>query len=280
MIFFTMEIKMKLSNTLITLSLLGAAAITHADPIELNKVDSRIHSKYGYSWQTIEVEAIVEDLAFDKDVFLHYKTAEGTWTSTALSYKGDTGAGKEIWAYNLTQTITGPYAVDEPLNLEFALNYQVNGSSYWDNNDTQNYYIEAGSGEYTPKAIVLDSGYARAPYEYNYNGNTAQVGGSLSLNFIVPNWGYSKKVEVHYSYDNWATSYVGEATFQPSKFEGYSWVRYPNSNNMEIWSFFTGGEEAQNENADTVQFAVKYTVNGATYWNNNDGANFTLQVQK
>jgi hypothetical protein len=280
MIFFEMEINMKLSNTVITLSLIATAAVSQADPIELNKADSRIHSKYGYSWQTVEVEALVEDLAFDKNVILHYKNSEGNWEDAALSYKGETGSGKEVWSYYFTQTITGPYAVDEPLNLEFALNYQVNNNEYWDNNNTQNYYLEAGSGEYTPKAIVVDSAYARAPYDYDYNGNTGTVGGSLSVGVIVPNWGYSKNIEVHYTYDNWATTYIGNAQFQPSKFEGYSWVRYPNNNNMEVWSFYTGGEEAQNKLAEYVQYAVKYSVNGATYWDNNDGANYTLRIQK
>ena len=104
--------------------------------------------------------------------------------------------------------------------------------------------------------------------------------GYFGAKFILPNLGYKKDVEVHYSFDNWQTTHIGEAVFSSGIMVGYSFVRYPNANNMEVWSFLTRGPEAQTTSADMVQFAVKYTVNGETYWNNNNGANFIATVAK
>jgi hypothetical protein len=276
---FVGDFEMKLSHTLIALSMTGVAFTANADPVELNKVDNRISSKYGYSWQTIEVEAIVENLSYDKDVVLHYQENDNTWTDLTLTYRGIANPGKEIWATTISRTLNGPYTQGEPLDLEFVLKMQANGETYWDNNSSQNYSVPAGSGEFTPKAIVVDSSFAQSPYDYSYNGNTTHVNGYFRAEFIVPNWGYSKNVEVHYSYDNWATSHIGQASFMRDRMEGYSWVKYPNANNMEVWSFYSNGTEAQDESASNIQFAVKYTVNDTVYWNNNDGFNFNVSIQ-
>lgn len=269
---------MKLSRAIIALGLSLSAIAAQADPVELNKVDNRMHSKYGFSWQTIEVEAIVDNLAYDKSVQLYFEDESLNWVTADMTYQGDAGPGKEIWKYNVSRTITGPYSNNAPLDLRFVLKYDVNGQTYWDNNNGQNYFVTAGSGEYSPKPIVLDSAYAHAPYDYNYNGNTGHVNGYFNAQFILQNLGYAKDVEVHYTFDNWVHSYVAAAQFTSGVFEGYSYVTYPNANNAEVWTFYTNGSEAQSTTANTVEFAVKYTVEGATYWNNNHGANFKVPV--
>ena len=270
---------MTLSKALVAFSFAIAAITANAAPIELNKADSRIHSKYGFSWQSIEVEAIVENLAFEKSVQIYFEGEDSTWVTADMSYAGIASPGRELWKYTVTRNINGPYATQAPLDLTYVLKYQVNGDTHWDNNNGANYQLNAGSGEYTPKVIVLNSAYAYAPYTYtNGSGTSYPVKGYFSANFILQNLGYSKDVEVHYTFDNWATSYVRKANFNTGLFEGYSYVTYPNANGVEVWSFYTNGDEAQNAQAKEVQFAVKYTVNGATYWNNNLGANFTIPV--
>ena len=269
---------MKLSKALIVISLAFTSLTAFAAPIELNKADSRMHSKYGYQWQTVEVEAIVENLAYEKKVQLYYQGDDNVWLTADMTYDGIASPGRELWKYSVQRTITGPYTNEAPLNLNFVLKYEVNGQTYWDNNDGANYVLDAGTGEYTPKVIVVDRAYAHAPYTYTYNGTSQQISGYFNVSFILQNLGYSKDVEVHYTFDNWATSYVGKAIFNSGVFEGYSYVSYPNANGVEVWSFYANGAEVQNENASQVQFAVKYTVGGATYWNNNQGANFTIPV--
>ena len=269
---------MKLSKAFTTLCLALTAVSALAAPIELNKADSRLNSKYGYSWQSIEVEAIVDNLAYEKSVQLYYQDETNAWVTADMAFEGTASPGRELWKYSVQRTITGPYTTNAPLDLNFVLKYTVNGQTHWDNNNGANYVLNAGTGEYTPKVIVLNHAYANAPYTYSYNGMSQAVKGYFSANFILQNLGYSKDVEVHYSFDNWATSHVGKAKFNSGMMEGYSYISYPNANGVEVWSFYTNGEEAQNANATQVQFAVKYSVAGATYWNSNQGANFTIPV--
>ena len=73
----------------------------------------------------------------------------------------------------------------------------------------------------------------------------------------VKNIAYAKTVSIHYTEGNnvwkdFAASYVGPST--PGK---------------ELWSFnITTGK--------APQFAIAYTVNGSTYWDNNGGADYTF----
>lgn len=271
---------MNLLKTLLSAVLVLTTAAAHASPITLNKAESRLHSKYGYTWQTIRVEAHVENLAYDKSITLHFEQEDGNWSDLPLAFRGEISPGVENWTYEITRTISGPYSSNEPLDLNFVLKYDVNGQTYWDNNNGSNYWLAAGSGELTTQPIVIDTTYARAPIDYSYGDEVTHVRGYFNASFVLQNYDYSKTVEIHYTYDNWQTTHIGYATYQPTVMKGYSWVRYPNANNVEIWSFNTRGDEAQNENATEVKFAVKYTVDGATYWNNNRGANFTVPVTR
>lgn len=269
---------MKLLQPLVAIGVFLASVIAHADPIELNKVDSRIHSRYGYDWQTIEVEAIVDNLAYEKVVQVYYEKPDQSWDTIDLEYKGEIAPGKEVWSIYYTHTLYNLYIEQDPLDMNFVLKYDVNGETYWDNNNEQNYFIAAGSGEYSPKPITLDLAYAQAPFELISDGDTILTGGHFRATFILQNLAHEKDVEVHYTFDGWATSYVGKAEYQSSMTEGYSWVTYPNANNAEVWSFYTDGDEAQTTEADTVEFAVKYTVDGATYWDNNFGYNYSIEI--
>jgi len=257
------------------LSLLAIAA--QAAQIELNKVDSRLHSKYGFRWQSISIEAVVENLAYEKKVQLMYLDGDGAWITEDLNYSGSLGDDLETWSLSINRNITGPYAEGEALDLEFVLRYEVAGEVYWDNNLTRNYFIPAGSGEYTPKSLLVDTASARAPYDYNYNGNTGHVNGYLSIDVILQNYAMYKDVEIHYSYDNWQTTLVGHASFVSGRYKGYSWVNYPNANDVEVWKFYSAGPEAQGD-AEILQFAVKYRVDGQIYWDNNYGQNYSLTV--
>ncbi|ATX77923.1 MULTISPECIES: carbohydrate-binding protein [Reinekea] len=258
---------------LVWLSLLAISA--QAAQIELNKVDSRLHSKYGFRWQGINIEAVVENLAYEKKVQLMYRDDDGEWATEDLSYSGSIGDGLETWSLWINRNITGPYAEGEALDLEFVLRYEVDGAVYWDNNLTRNYFIPAGSGEYTPKPLLVDTAVSRAPYDYDYNGNTGHVNGYLSIDVMLQNYAMYKDVEIHYSYDNWQTTHIGNASFVSGRYKGYSWVSYPNANDVEVWNFYSAGPEAQSD-AESLQFAVKYSVDGQVYWDNNYGQNYSL----
>lgn len=77
--------------------------------------------------------------------------------------------------------------------------------------------------------------------------------GSLYGSIRIENIAYHKKVTVHVSI-NGGTWYDLPARYSHS-LEG----------NYEVWSFYSNTSTRN----DTVQFAIRYEVNGQVYWDNN-----------
>lgn len=91
----------------------------------------------------------------------------------------------------------------------------------------------------------------------------------LAGDIELENIAYTKVVKVVYSVDNGATWQEASATYVKSL-----------GNNREHWKFSAnvksytqGGDPRSGYNGPktTIQFALKYTVNGVTYWDNNGG---------
>lgn len=268
---------MKWTTTLVCTLLVTMTSVLSAAPVEFVKADNRIHSKYGTTWQTITVEVEVENLAHQKNVQLYYKNDANEWLLHDFVYAGQVNDHIERWSTGIQRSIQGPYEQNAPLDIEFVIRYDVNGETYWANNGGANYYLKAATGEMMTRPLTLEYAMASAPRTYHYNGNSHSVPGYLSVDILVANLGYEKKVDVYFSYDNWATTHVAKAQFQSGRIEGYSWVTYPNENNIEVWRLYTNGPVAQNF-ANEVQFAIRYEVNGQVYWDNNHGANYRVQV--
>lgn len=76
---------------------------------------------------------------------------------------------------------------------------------------------------------------------------------------LVKNLAYSKKVTIVYTTDGWATTRTLDASYQSAFQGGY-----------DRWTFFQMAWQG-----DSFEFAVSYEVAGKTYWDNNDGRNYT-----
>ena len=165
--------------------------------------------------------------AYDKDVTVHYTLGElnGVWEDAKATYVASLDNNYDIFKVEL-----GGFG-----GLEYAIKYTVNGQTYWDNNNGNNYTGSDNLG--TAPMCVLRPDY-----------NTL----SVKLN----NYGYSKKVTVHYTNDNWATTQTKDLSYSST-----------NDNGIEYWSTdFT-------RTSDT-QYYITYTVNGQTYIDNNWGNNY------
>lgn len=189
----------------------------------------------------------VTNLSPTKQVKVVYTTGNGIWQEQSASYVTSVGGGYEAWNFD----------IDAPLNttFEFAIKYEVNGQTYWDNNNGSNYKVGGAS---QPDKILSKA--ALKLYESSYYSNRSGVfiGGKVYLKNIDP----TKTVNIVYSYDNWATVLNASASYN-------SFV--PNSGNaFEIWNFDFAAT------GQPVKFAISYTVNGVTYWDNNNGQNYSL----
>ena len=92
------------------------------------------------------------------------------------------------------------------------------------------------------------------PSEYGLNAEY------YPINVTVKNLGYNKVVKVRYTQDNWATYMDKELSYS-----------YANSDGTETWGTTLNLDYNKR---DQVHYAISYTVNGVTFWDNFFGDNY------
>eukprot|EP01061_Rhynchopus_euleeides_P029935 TRINITY_DN4958_c0_g1_i3.p1 TRINITY_DN4958_c0_g1~~TRINITY_DN4958_c0_g1_i3.p1 ORF type:complete len:262 (+),score=125.12 TRINITY_DN4958_c0_g1_i3:1247-2032(+) len=250
---------------------LAAAAVHAADEVRLLKAESRVHGRYGFTWQSVSADIVVDNLAYEKDVVVWYEGEDGTWKELHAEFvRSYANTDKELWRMSQQWTVkTGAGAatgtVAAVLDLKFAVRYTVNDKIFWDTNNGANYVLAAASGELITSNVLVD--YLATP-KYGGSRRTLQVG------VFLKNLKYDKVTKVRYSADNWASYKEASLSFQYGKYEGYSYVTYPNSNGAEYWYANIDDDSLQADHS-TLRFAVSYTVNGETYWDNNYGQDYS-----
>ena len=222
---------------------------------------STVGSRYGLRWQNVDIEARVASLGYNKQVYVHMKRWDGKWVEVPLVYRRPAGNGYEIW-----DTGDGATAIDPPSGAtydpEFSLKYVVNGVTYWANNGGANYKQGRDTGSVLYGRNVYAGSYY-APVLTSHNGKVSGVLTSRSL-------GAADSVTVVYSTDGWATTQtaVANAPF-------WFWYgAYSSAGNPNVYAFKEWIYELPVGAATTLEYAVKYTYNGQTYWDNNFGNNY------
>lgn len=86
----------------------------------------------GYAYYNIPVRAVLQNYAYNKNVFVRY-TTDGwkTFKDKNLSYSSTNDNGTENWTVTLDDATNS--------NIEYAVCYQVNGTEFWANNFGANY---------------------------------------------------------------------------------------------------------------------------------------------
>lgn len=238
---------------------LGANA---AGEVNLLKAQSMESSYKGY-WLTGKFEAQVKNLGYNKLVSIYLKTKDGSWVDYPLSYSRS-GYNIELWSadFNL-------YTLPNTDNtLEFAVKYQVNGNTYWDNNGGNNYKHPKNGGS------LLGNGFKVYNGVFSPEISLGTTETTWSGYATVQNIAYSKIVQVKYSTDGWATSKIANATYNPYFWNSsYFVIANPNTLGFEEWNF-----KLDVGNASQVEYAIAYSVSGQTYWDNNLGRNYYSRI--
>lgn len=239
---------------------LSAAPALAAGEVRLLKAFSSVGSKYGQSWQDTEYTLIVQNIAYEKQVAIHVRDVSGQWVDIPASYVGPAESGFEVWkATRQYASYTTP--AEATRDLEFVAKYTVNGQTYWDNNNGQNYFLGKNDGPLLKDVNVLvSSAYLRTD-------------GTLDVSVDVRNIAYNKTVTVVYTTNNGQTWQNASASYVSGYTYGYAYISSPNAQGIERWSVST------NIGAQSVRFGVRYNVNGTYYWDTNFGPNFNLQAQ-
>lgn len=211
-----------------------------------------IYAKTVYTDGGIGAEGYVEveNIAYAKNVTIHY-TYNGTdWYDCAATYYKPTWGNYEAWKFQTPGT--NDYYRGN-LTVQFAIKYEVAGQTYWDNNNQQNYSV--ASRYSAPNRFDFGSGGIANDNAYRYYGG---IDGKIQLK----NLGYEKDVKVIYTTDNWATSSSVNAIYN-STFE--------ENPNIELWSYNIFPAPSS-----TIQYKLSYTVNGTTYVDDNFGDYYTV----
>ncbi|KAL6624106.1 hypothetical protein LY90DRAFT_665481 [Neocallimastix californiae] len=96
----------------------------------------------------------------------------------------------------------------------------------------------------------------------------------VRLNIQVRNIAFEKKVKVHYSFDNWKTVKIENATYHSSEIN-----ECKESIDKFILKIDTDRDEEE-ESVTHLQFAIQYQVHEQDFWDNNDEKNYSLRIDR
>jgi hypothetical protein len=213
---------------------------------------------------TLIGEIKIKNIAFEKNVIVHIDTVgapliEGAtssgWFDVAAEYSHAIDDQYEIWTFSVPTSLYKGGMGSYPI-FEYVIRYDVNGTSYWDNNSGNNYWNEF--------VLLSEVNLKDADYYTSESETAGMTNHHLEGTVEVRNMGYEKNVDIMYlSVDGtWKESscnYTGPST---------------NGGN-EYWAFSIVESAGDDAAQGFYQFAIRYQVNGEEYWDNNQGQDYS-----
>ncbi len=214
----------------------------------------------GMSWDLTYVHAHAKNIgaAAARRVFIHYNDG-AVWKDVDMTLEGDYGDHSR-YTYDLPRS-----------RREFVLGYETSAGTFWDNNDWQNYKVQAWSNA---------GGFLKGKVGYNVALGHAEITrhadrGSGTLQYIlkgeihVQNLNYNKLVGVRMNVEGVWTDF--HASYSHSFSTG-------GGDNIEVWKFGEFGVLVISHPIITPEppfpqfrFAAFYhdLDGGGSYWDNN-----------
>lgn len=216
------------------IAILGAnASLTaNASTTDVSLYSSEVYfCKYGIVQRVVYVKTDAN--SYDQKVTIHYNPLEGqAWEDTEAEYFTTLSDGSKLWKASFNS-----------YNPEYAIKYEANGETIWDNNGGMNYTNENLG---TAPVTVNRGGFFTLGYNRIYA--------------TLQNYAYDKDVVVRYTMDNWNTY-----TDIPMSYDS------TNANGTENW---VATLYSDSFNFSGFEYCVCYEVNGQTYWANNFNQNY------
>ncbi len=244
--------------------------VKNSAPVHLVKSWTSSGTYRGYTGYLGKFTVQVADLDFDKSVSIFHEKVDGSWEEIPLAYSFDIDDQNEIWTgqYNVGGFGLAPVYADE-----FVVKYEVNGQTYWDNNEGANYTMTTNDGFFfadPTSNVSVDTDFDSIFYASFYDQN------QMNVVVDVRNLGPTKEVGVVYTTDGWQTQSYFPLSYRSFWNSGpFVFVSSPNQFDIERWS----GSVRFDKSVSTVEYAVVYRVNGQEYWDNNYGKNHTVSQQ-
>lgn len=220
------------------------STIVKADEIPVQLYYADLINEYAGAAGHTQGYIAIKNLSYTKNVTVHYSFDNGsTWNDVSATYYKTNTDGYEVWHF----TTPSQYCA----NCIFSIKYEVNGQTYWDNNNGNNYSMKVGRTAFG-KNLVTTFGCTNS-----VNSGVENLQGQICLKNISS----QKVVTVRVTEDNWATYKDINAQYAYSD----------NFSDNEFWNFTYSTMSSTKQ----IQYAVCYEVNGVQYWDNNFGSNYT-----
>jgi hypothetical protein len=145
-----------------------------------------------------EISAKVKNIAFEKDVAIHYAQADGTWSENH-SYGKKNFGNYDPFSRNDNTFITG----------RFVIRYSVFGKTFWDNNNGVDYHLDSAHPNTIGRNVLLNKITARQGLE----GSPAVVTSWVEGEILVKNLCFNKRVGIRLSAGGGTTFHDTEGPF-------------------------------------------------------------------
>jgi len=205
-----------------------------------------------------KVTVKVQNIAFAKNVVLHYSQPDGAWAAKSLSWQ------KNFGSYDLFTRSDNSF-----VTTDFVIRYSVDGQTFWDDNNGTNYKIDGSRPNTVGGNVILNKATAHRGSQAGggFVFTTSWVEGEI----LVKNLSFNKRVGIRLTTNRWNTFQDTEATFN-----GNVPVAVGMSQ-VEAWKFKTPELNLDQSDPDFM-FAIFYNNldTGQWFWDNNFGLDYTL----
>lgn len=197
---------------------------------------------------------LVKNISKDKKVTIRYSYNNADWSECAATYYKPADDNYEIWKFVTPGKEFGYRGI---VAVQFSIKYEVNGQTYWDDNNGRKYCVAVGY--VIGQTYDFGIGAVANISAYKVSGGSKNVQGTLQLK----NLGQPKNVKVIYTTDNWATTSEVNAQFSNNAYADDS---------VEQWYYI------YQTDSNNIQYKLSYTVNGVTYVDDNFGDYYTVTI--
>ena len=170
---------------LLLICLVGTVSVFADQEVRLKQAQFTPYYENGFDHAELEGTVEVKNIGAKKKVWLHYQAADGVWRDHPAFYVTRTVDGYEAFTFRLP--LLGTVSA-----VKFAIKYQVNGQTYWDSNNAQNYRFDGNSQTaFLHQAVAVDD----ATRSYSNIAITARSRYTAAQDSVT----------VVYSLDHWQT---------------------------------------------------------------------------
>lgn len=212
----------------------------------------------GFTVSFAPMSVKVQNLAFAKDVEIHYTPDGSTWKDAPLGFSSHFG-DYDLFSGTINEQVE-----------QFVVRYSENGQTFYDNNNGQNYSFESNLTTVGGN-VTLNKATAKRGSEAG--GGFVFTTSWLEGEILVNNFGFSKQVGIAITVDGGATWSTVQGLFSGTSTADGKFV-----GPVEVWTFKS--PELNLNSTNEFFFAVFYRdlASSNEFWDNNFGQNY--QVSK